>query len=56
MKKIVLFFVIVIIAVFSIAAEETEVPFTVLINEPADNYSIAIEYTEMLNEARFIYS
>ena len=56
MKKFLLFFIIVILAVFSVAAEESEVPFTVLITEPSDNYSIAIEYTEMLSEARFIYS
>ena len=56
MKKILLFFVIALLAVFAITAEESEVPFTVLINETSDNYSIAIEYTEMLSEARFIYS
>ena len=35
---------------------ESGVPLTVLITEPYDGYTISIEYTEMLGEARFIYS
>ena len=56
MKKAIQFFVIIFSVVFSALAEESAIPFTVLITEPADNYSISIEYTEMLGEARFIYS
>ncbi|MBO4439568.1 MAG: hypothetical protein J5798_09490 [Spirochaetaceae bacterium] len=36
--------------------QDSAVPLTVLITEPYDGYTISIEYTEMLGEARFIYS
>lgn len=44
------------IGAFAQQNEATAVPLTVLITEPHEKYTIAIEYTEMLGEARIIYS
>ena len=57
MKKIIIAIAIMFVALFAVNAQERQssVPLTVLISEPNDGYTINIEYTEMLGEARFIY-
>jgi len=61
MKKILIVIALIFVVVVGAFAQtqqiqESMVPLTVLITEPYEGYSIAIEYTEMLGEARFIYS
>ncbi|MCQ2579127.1 MAG: hypothetical protein MJ159_00340 [Treponemataceae bacterium] len=63
MKKSLIIFALLFVVIGGVFAQsqsqntqDSVVPLTVLITEPYDGYTIAIEYTEMLGEARFIYS
>lgn len=60
MKKIIIAFLLCFMVVCGVFAQQDEnagaIPTTVLITEPYENYTITIEYTEMLGEARFMYA
>lgn len=57
MKKFACIFALVLVAMVGVFAEESNtVPLTVLITEPHDTYTLSIEYTELLGEARFLYT
>ena len=58
MKKFFTAVVFLFVALVGVSAQErqsTTVPLTVLISEQGKGYTLNIEYTEMLGEARFIY-
>lgn len=56
MKKLALVLLLACIGIGCAVAQDSNVPLTVLLTEPYEKYTISIEYTEMLNEARFCYT